>query len=205
MPEKSERKILFVVPTAKDILANTVLAAMKIAQRPDIEYMAIKGQPIDQVRNDVAQMTLDDKSYTHCLMMDSDIVPPDNIVDMLLECESPLAGAIAPICINNDITSNAMVEVGCEVCRLTSWGDKTEPFEMKAVGAGCILIERKVLEDVPWPWFKDVKKQDGSRMGEDVYFCYKAAEYGYKFKVHPKAVCSHFKLMDLLELVKAFS
>jgi hypothetical protein len=54
------------------------------------------------------------------------------------------------------------------------------------------------------PWFKFTTEKN-KIVGEDIYFCHKAEQYGFRYKVHPRAVCSHFKMVDLLAIAKAFS
>ena len=49
-----ERKILFAVPTNDSIKASTVFAIADICRRDDIEYLALTGSPIEQVRNAIA-------------------------------------------------------------------------------------------------------------------------------------------------------
>ena len=51
-------------------------------------------------------------------------------------------------------------------------------YEVDGVGGGCLLIKRGVLEKISEPYF-DVKL-NGKNLGEDLYFCHKAQEAGYK-------------------------
>jgi hypothetical protein len=62
----------------------------------------------------------------------------------------------------------------------------SEPIEVGAVGMGCTLIHRAVLEQVArshaddaWPWFGH-DMIAGDRAGEDVTFCHRAQQVGFR-------------------------
>ena len=197
---KRQTKILFSVPNMGNITTETSFAVAQLCQRPDIRYIAVQGQPIDQVRNRLMRHLLMDYECTHILMLDSDVVPPDDIVDLLLECDAPIASAIVPIMLQGAIVAN----VGKDSKFLVNWSGIDKPFDVDVCGAGCVLIRRDVAETVPWPWFRDREdKTQNSRIGEDVYFCHKAGKYGFTIKAHPDAVCGHLKRMNLLDVVRA--
>ena len=196
----SKPNILFSVPTAKSVSAETVLALTSISYDERITYAQSKGAPVEWVRNTLARMCLDG-NYTHLMMMDSDIVPPENIVELLLECDHPMAAAIVPIYIAGKIVSNVRIEIdGAEVFMERCPSDK--PFLVKAAGTGCVLIAREVFERIPWPWFEYHEEFDGTRIGEDIDFSMKAAKYGLQYMAHPKALCGHIKEVNLLDIVK---
>ena len=84
-----EPKILFSVPTNSTIEPQTTFAIAKIAQHPNVDYLQVMGSPTDIVRNNLVRILLANVQYTHLCMMDSNIIPPDNIIDLLLACDSP--------------------------------------------------------------------------------------------------------------------
>ena len=52
---------------------------------------------------------------------------------------------------------------------------------MKAIGAAGVLIKREVFEAIEPPYFSfGEKTPSGETVGEDVYFCVKAREAGFK-------------------------
>lgn len=72
-------------------------------------------------------------------------------------------------------------------------------FECAGVGTGCMLIRTSVLKEIPKPWFVDfnicvpgtTKEYNGvefpqakSEGTDDLYFCKKVAEAGYKILAH---------------------
>ena len=61
-------------------------------------------------------------------------------------------------------------------------------FTIDACGAGCLLVKAKVFKDLKKPYFKwDSEKG----LSEDIYFCKKAVEAGYKIHVHGGWTCGH--------------
>ncbi|MCP4569988.1 MAG: hypothetical protein GY841_20600 [FCB group bacterium] len=202
-----ESNVLLAVPVGGMIEPETSLAIAKMTRHPLITYISVKGSPIDQVRNDLVRIFLKNPQFTHLMMMDSDVVPPDGIVDMLLGCDSAMATGIVPICLKGAIVSNVVVKaVGDTEIFMTDWRDRDEPFEVIGAGAGCIMIKRDVFKAIRWPWFKHVEKRKaGDRIGEDIYFSRKAAKHGYRYKANPKALCDHIKKMGLLKIVKGFN
>ena len=203
-------KILFAVPTLDSITPYTVFSIVQACRRDDITYMALVGSPTDQVRNQIVKKLLSTDEHTHLMMWDSDIQTPDDIVDLLLGCNSPMATGIVPIMMHDMIMSNIVIrhpekpDEEDALVFMKQWSSRAVPFEVENAGAGCILIHREVFEKVPWPWFRyEERETDGRRTGEDIYFGRKAAEYGYKYMVHPRAICGHHKRSNLLDLVAA--
>lgn len=73
-------------------------------------------------------------------------------------------------------------------------------LKVDAIGTGCILIKRKVLETLKRP-FEDVFDEDGIRkFGQDLNFCKKAIEAGFEVFITPNRVCEHFKEIGLVNL-----
>ena len=83
-----------------------------------------------------------------------------------------------------------------------AWKDKKGPMllpptfkgksillEVDGIPAGCLLINKRVFDAIGDPWFKT---DEGTRAGEDFYFCRKAQEKGFKIYVDPGVICSHY-------------
>ncbi|GAG55050.1 unnamed protein product, partial [marine sediment metagenome] len=86
--------------------------------------------------------------------------------------------------------------------------DKVDPnvdlLKVDAIGTGCILIKRKVLETVKAP-FVDIFDENGVRIrGMDLNFCVKAKEAGFKVFVSPKRISEHFRDMGLVTMDAQF-
>ena len=201
-------KILLAMPTASVVDAPTVSKLLKIiSQRDDIGYVWTEGAPLEVVRNNIVRRVLDTPDITHIMMLDSDVVPPDNIVDLLLECDSPMATGIVPIYLHGKILASVQI-LGDDgnVTWLKSFAQDGEPFEVHNAATACILIRREVFETVPWPWFKfELINESGENIGEDIFFGNKAREYGYNYVCHPAALCGHIKKVNLLDIIMGYN
>jgi hypothetical protein len=78
---------------------------------------------------------------------------------------------LTPVCFDQED------EVGYVSPRLLNPGDRGL-VEVKAVGAGCLLVKRAVFEAVKWPWWRlgQIHPQEFS---EDLYFCREARKAGF--------------------------
>ena len=154
-------------------------------------------KPITNNRNTIVQKFL----ATDCdylMMIDSDIVPPMNIlnlIDFQKDIVTPLMfvkqkGMLIPLFLkrNKDGIYDA-----------DDYLTKTGLQEVDAVGTGCIVIRREVIEKIKHP-FENVYDEDGIKtLGNDYYFCQRAKKLGFKVWVHLDYVEGHHSIQDLRE------
>lgn len=155
-------------------------------------------KPITNNRNHIVQEFLNSNA-DYLMMIDSDIVPPLNalnLIDFQLDVVAPLLfmyqeNMIIPIVLDRKpdglyTTKNIKGQEGL--------------VEVDAVGSGCIIMSRKVLEKVKFP-FKNTYDPDGIKLfGLDIYFCQQAKKEGFKVYAHLDYACKHFTTMDLKEI-----
>jgi hypothetical protein len=77
-------------------------------------------------------------------------------------------------------------------------------FYCDAAGAACLTIGRKLLEEMPEPWFRTMRDPYGAGLrGEDLDFCKRAKEmHNTKVLYMPQVQFGHMKFMDLSEVTK---
>jgi len=155
--------------------------------------------PISNNRNKIVQDFLAQKEYDYLLMIDDDIIPPDNVLD-LADFQKDI---ISPICFF--FQKNMVAPL---VLKRSPEGDYNIDrvngheglIETDAVGTGCLLLSRKVLEDVSAP-FNDIFDTDGVRkFGLDLAFCQRAKNKGYKVYCHLDYACGHKTIFDLKKI-----
>ena len=77
--------------------------------------------------------------------------------------------------------------------------ESEEPFEVEGCGMGCCIISTKVLADVMLnchTWFDPVHN-----FGEDLAFCCRARDLGYKIWCDPSISCGHVGQLTVTEEV----
>ena len=193
------------IPTEGGVHERTSALAARLAARPDVEYITVKGRPTDYARNSIVRVFVSGQSaFTHLFFLDSDVEPPLDVLDRLLKLDAPLAGGCYPLLMANGLRwALSRRDDQGSYQLLEELPDKSEPFQVDAGGAGCLLIRREVFGYVNWPWFRWVERPDGSQMSEDIYFFQKANKAGFVLKVDPKIICHHFKTINLTSLMVA--
>lgn len=73
--------------------------------------------------------------------------------------------------------------------------------QVDAVGAGCWVVARRVLEAIKQPMLRRYDEHGVVTMGGDLSFCTKAREAGFKVYAHYEYPCRHFKTIDLYEVM----
>jgi GT2 family glycosyltransferase len=168
-----------------------------------------KGKPITNNRNTIVQKFLAQPEYEYLMMIDSDIVPPPNILK-LLDFQKDV---ITPLMFCYQKGNEDKYEVRPLVLKMAKDGiydipkdltNKSGLIEVDATGTGCIIISRKVLETIKHP-FENVYDKDGiKRLGNDLNFCKRVKESGFKVWVHLDYEASHYTELDLKELYHTF-
>ena len=69
-------------------------------------------------------------------------------------------------------------------------------MEVSHTGFGFLLIKKGVFESMTYPWFKPIEKRIGDMVDftmEDVSFCLRAKEAGFKIYIDPQVIVGHEK------------
>ena len=197
--------IFVCIPTARDIDSRTTEAAFRICANHSggAEFRTVQASPADYARNLGVDLFLE-SPHSHILFIDSDVVPPDNSLDLMLAVNRPIVCGIYPLLLRSTICMS--VARRCPDNTYDFFANcGNEPFEVDAGGMGCCLIERSVLERLDRPWFCFSQRSDGTLFGEDLHFFEKAAGLGVRPLAVPQVQCSHFRVVDLLDVVRAVS
>jgi hypothetical protein len=187
-----------------------------------------RAQPVEFARNLLVQEFL----KTDCdrlWFLDADMLPAPPFSARILDIEGDIVGAAVPIIRSNQIITNTFLRndnspsgVGTAI--------PTDPTVtmiegVDAVGTGCMVIKRKVLEDsrmrLPGeyrdqkgkkqhlgkddapPIFRFRRKPNGAPLsGEDVDFCLRAKKLGYSVTADYNMDFGHLHLHDIRVIVK---
>ena len=160
-----------------------------------IEYPNKK--PIQENRNQIVKRFLEtDKEYL--LMIDSDIVPNKNPLD-LIKCDKDVIGLLCPTWKKDSVIWLAM-DKHKEKWKMSPKLNNKGLNKIDAIGTGCILIKRRVLEKIQAP-FNVIWNDDGTmKTGLDFAFCDKCKEEGFNIYFHSDYYCSHFMDFNFLNI-----
>lgn len=140
--------------------------------------------------------------------IDSDVVPPPHALDLVTVYgdQWDLAGCPYPVFMQPAKHSNPKIvfcvytrdEKGLHAARVPQEG---QAF-VDGLATGCMFIKRDIFSKLKKPYFEFKFREDDRHMseGEDLGFCLKVNDLGYKFFTDYSMVCKHYKTVDLLEL-----
>jgi len=203
MVDTGEIRIELGIPCYNSVQTQCFMSCMNIMQHKNVKGCTIiQGHPVARVRNQIVDKFLASEQ-THLFFLDTDEMVPKNAVDLLLECDSPMAAGIYLIIKQNGVFPCIQEEFGDPDGWLEGWSHYKEPFWADMAGTGCVLIHREVFEKMKFPWFDYEEGCYG--ITEDVYFARKAHGLGYRYKVHPKLYVEHFKHMPVGKFLHSFN
>jgi hypothetical protein len=137
------------------------------------------------------------------LFLDSDVIPPADIFPRLrnrgVDVISGLYYMDHPEAIHP-----AMWQLDENNSPAITGFDKEGMVNVDAIGLGCLLVNRDVIDDIDPPWFRWTQgyeehpwdlRQEGENPGisEDFDFCYKIKQAGYEIYVDTTVKCIHEK------------
>ena len=144
-----------------------------------IEYELRGHSLVYEAREQAAKHFLE-SDCDYLLFLDSDMVPPADMLIKLIEHDKDIVSALAfrrvpnyePCIFKDDMEFYLDYPKGL--------------IEIEGVGMACTLIKRKVFEAVPEPWFFPNKI-----LGEDLSFCVRARHAGFKIFCDTELICGH--------------
>jgi hypothetical protein len=169
-----------------------------------VDYACDK--PISNNRNKIVKRFLASE-YDYLMMLDGDIIPPRNVLQLIDFKKDVIGGlcfayigkAIIPLILKRDkkkLPGNAFIKY--HAIPEHKWEGLTE---CDAIGSGCIIMSREVLEKVHNPFMNIYDEKTGERKeGLDIAFCRKARKLGYKIYCHTDYRCDHWTVMNVKQV-----
>ncbi len=150
------------------------------------------GMPFDHARNSACQAMLQN-GFEYLYFVDDDVQVPPNAYEILKSNRLDIISGlyyrriepIAPVAILRTPQGNTW---------LPQW-QYGQIIPVDYVGAGCLLLHRRVLAKMSPPWFEwmcdhaDVPQEE--RTSEDFTFCRKAKNMGFNVYVDTRVQCVH--------------
>lgn len=176
-------------------LCNFLLNLVTSDSRYKIHINYPNARPISNNRNIIAR----EFNHDYLLMIDSDVIPHRNPLD-LVDLDKDIIACPCPQWHKTDLYWVAMYGVNGGYKQVSVYQRKGLQ-QVDAVGTGCILIAKRVLIKIKAPFMVNWLPNGIQGLGQDFYFCQKSKKAGFKVWVHWGYPCSHFKEIDMLDVL----
>lgn len=201
MPENF--KLAIGLPLVSAMVHSQFLDSWVTLQKPPFVYCrpmfptGFSGD-IASVRNDIVEQAAS-RGCTHLLFMDTDQTYPFDTIEKLLAHDKDIVGAKVHVRyppFHPTIFKYDQVVDDYYIVPDTEW-KKHQLMEVDSTGTGCVMINMKVFEKIPYPWFEFTENKEGKIVGEDIGFCRKARKAGYKIYVDTSINCGHMATLEV--------
>lgn len=160
-------------------LASLVGTTMASVPGIQLGIQMVKGTLLPDSRNDLVRKALE-REWTHILWLDSDMVFPKDALLRLLAHDAAIVGCNYP-------TRRTPIKPTAELAEgglLVQAPDASGLVPVRRMGFGVVLTRTDVFTPALEPWFSlAYMKQIGEHVGEDVWFCRRAALAGFQPQV----------------------
>ena len=211
-------KVKWAIPTTGNIHMRVFEAFLESTQEPcghEIGIMVTPGKPVENTRN-ISVMTFleEENEHDYLLFVDSDNPPRKNPME-LVELDKDVMVIPTPMW-RSDVADLDMGHFPWNwstydyVPERDVW-EQHRPHdglqEIDAGGTGCMIIARRVLEHPAMraPFMRKWTEDGIDHRGSDLLFCKRAKEAGFTIWTHYDYVCSHFKEIDLLDVIRVMN
>ncbi len=164
-------------------------------------------------RNKILQYAIDNY-YDYILMMDSDVIPPKNIISELLKCDKHIVSGIyfnyfypsgkerwLPVAwtsiteeefneIKSKVALSPLIKSNLDIRRHLTQEEIESGNLIKVLipSPGCMLIKKEVFEKARYGL---VDVPENTHTSDDIYFIKKASEMGFESYCFTKIKCEH--------------
>lgn len=178
---------------------SSMVEIIKADNRSKVLVLYSNQKPSENNRNMTSKMALE-QGFDYFITIDHDIVPLKNPIDLVM-LKLDVIGFACPQW--NAIDKFPIYFVGMDRVPdgYKEHKNKNGLQEVDAVGSGCLVLSRKVLEAVKAPFVRKWNEDGMAITGLDFYFCEKAKELGFKIYCHYDYVADHFKELSLLSVL----
>lgn len=166
------------------------LRALSLPEKSAI--LPLAGLPFDHARNALVKEMIR-VNYDWIFFLDDDVLPPPDAFEKL-RAHGKLAASglyfrrtlpLIPVALHDTMPYPS--PIGGYL--------PGQQIEVDLVGAGCLLLHKKIFETLPKPWFEWRRDREDlperERVSEDFAFCRKLREYGVKILLDTSVECTH--------------
>jgi len=188
--------------TTGDIRAEVASSLLEMSHdgRYELEIAFPTGRPVEKNQNATIEDNFLESDHDYILFIDDDNPPTRNPLD-LVELDRDIIACPTPQIQDGRIGFMVMGEEA-EEGGYNEHKDRRSLQKTMTVGSGCMLVARRVMEELEAP-LKLAMDEDGRvDYSGDFHFCERAREAGFSVWAHYDYLCQHFKTIDLLKVIK---
>ncbi len=187
------KTILIGIPTAKYIEPQTFKSIydLEIPDGYTVDFQYFYGYNIDQVRNLIASWA---EKYDYLFSVDSDICFDKDTLKKLISHDKDVVTGLyiqrkenqKILEIYSDNNRGGVTNIPYESIKSSGL------IEIASCGFGCVLVKSEVIRKIGYPQFVYKSAIDHKdTISEDIYFCLRAKELGYKIYADTSILCDH--------------
>lgn len=163
---------------------DAAIRAVDLAHRHEASFSRTIGEPLSLRRDQFVRWFLETEA-THALMLEGNVVPPEDALARLLDVGAPVATAVYPQWVDQRLCANVQTLTD------TTWSD-TMPsgrVPIQRCLLGCVLITREALLAIQAPWF--LATMTATRfVTDDEWFCAAVSRAGLSIVCDGDVVCT---------------
>lgn len=187
-------KTLIAVPCMDQVPAPFAQSLAMLKKTGECTLSMQMGSLIYTSRNNLAQMAIQ-MDVDYVFWLDSDMVfEPDTLIRMMDTLQKNDYDILTGLYFRRVPPYTPVLFDKLDIRRnICSWSEfheiPDEPFEVGGCGFGCVLMKTDV--------FYDVQTKHGNMFapiannGEDIAFCWRARDCGFKIYCDPSVICGH--------------
>lgn len=197
-PIGSSSEVVIACPTVGIVSFNWALSTIGLAKPQSTAICGQIGLPFHVARN---QLVRDAKQFgaRFIWFIDTDVIPPVDAYARLKSLNLPIVSAFSYSKKGHPALWKSALDGTAYTPMKQDPGDKL--MEIDAIPMGCCLIDMRVFDVIPEPWFDWTIENAGEdvpgHFSEDFEFCRKAQRYGFRIFVHTGIRCKHETLLAL--------
>ena len=181
------------------VTTDWVISLMNLQLPSGSRVQFQRGVPIDVSRNTLVRSAQENKA-AYIFFLDADVLAPPDIVLRLMAWKVPIVSGVYW----SKKGYPAVWEPHPSGLGFTPIKHLPQRglIEVAGISMGASLVDMRVFSCIPDPWFewglRDPRKEgEGEGHSEDLAFCAKATQHGFKLYVDPELRCLHESIVPV--------